>query len=163
MDPQRGEAYFNLGVLYKDFRAAKQADIKASQASYRTARQYFQEFLSKGGSASDKADAKDNIDGLRQGHEAARRVHEEHVNQSAAAQRRRGGTAAGGGAGSGGAAGGWQVAGIRTGKGSWRPSAGRVTLAAAMQIYWPETFLEPMPRAVVGTSVMSAAVAAPER
>jgi len=61
LDPQRGEAYFNLGVLYKDFRAAKQSDVKSSQASYRTARDYFQQFLSKDGSASDKADAKDNI------------------------------------------------------------------------------------------------------
>jgi tetratricopeptide (TPR) repeat protein len=61
LDEKRGEAFFNLGVLYKDFRAAKQSDLKASQQAYRTARDYFREFMNKQGSESDKAEAKGNI------------------------------------------------------------------------------------------------------
>ena len=61
LDPKRGDAYFNLGVLYKDFRAAKQSDLRASQQAYRTARDYFREFMSKDGSESDKSEAKGNI------------------------------------------------------------------------------------------------------
>jgi tetratricopeptide (TPR) repeat protein len=61
MDGRRGEAFYNLGVLYKDFRAAKQSDLKASQEAYRTARDYFKQFLDKGGKQDDVAEAKDNI------------------------------------------------------------------------------------------------------
>jgi tetratricopeptide (TPR) repeat protein len=61
MDGRRGEAFYNLGVLYKDFRAAKQSDLKASQDAYRTARDYFKQFLDKGGKPEDVAEAKDNI------------------------------------------------------------------------------------------------------
>ncbi|MBK7538091.1 MAG: tetratricopeptide repeat protein [Myxococcales bacterium] len=61
LDPKRGEAFFNLGVLYKDFRAAKQSDLRASQQAYRTARDYFREFLGKPGSEADKSEAKGNI------------------------------------------------------------------------------------------------------
>jgi tetratricopeptide (TPR) repeat protein len=61
LDDKRGEAFFNLGVLYKDFRAAKQSDLKASQQAYRTARDYFREFMNKQGAESDKTEAKGNI------------------------------------------------------------------------------------------------------
>lgn len=61
LDPQRGEAYFNLGVLYKDFRASKESDLKASKATYQTARGFFQDFLGKTASAEDKEEAKQNI------------------------------------------------------------------------------------------------------
>jgi tetratricopeptide (TPR) repeat protein len=61
LDGKRGEALFNLGVLYKDFKAAKQADLKLGQAAYRTARDYFKDFLTKTGTDSDKNEAKENI------------------------------------------------------------------------------------------------------
>jgi tetratricopeptide (TPR) repeat protein len=61
LDSARGEAYFNLGVLYKDFRASKEADLKASKATYQTARGFFQDFLGKTASADDKEEAKQNI------------------------------------------------------------------------------------------------------
>ena len=65
--PQRCDAYYNLGVLYKDFRANKQNDpdqvaaLRKSVAVYRQAKEFFQQFLSKGGSAADKAEAQENI------------------------------------------------------------------------------------------------------
>jgi tetratricopeptide (TPR) repeat protein len=61
LDKDRGEASFNLGVLYKDFKASKQSDLRASQAAYRTARDYFKEFLGKQGSEADKNEAKGNV------------------------------------------------------------------------------------------------------
>jgi tetratricopeptide (TPR) repeat protein len=61
LDGKRGEAFFNLGVLYKDFKASKQSDLRASQAAYRTARDYFKEFLSKQGTEADKNEAKGNV------------------------------------------------------------------------------------------------------
>ena len=67
IDSSRGDAYFNLGVLYKDFRAYKQNDpdqIKALQKGIdvsKQAKDFFQQFLSKTGSESDKAEAKANI------------------------------------------------------------------------------------------------------
>src|SRR5690606_30857530 len=67
IDPQRGDAYFNLGVLYKDFRANKQNDpdqIKALRMSvqvYKQAKEFFNQFLNKQGSQADKNEAKENI------------------------------------------------------------------------------------------------------
>jgi len=61
LDPKRGEAYFNLGVLYFAFRANKENDLKAQQTAYRTAKAFFQDFLSKDGSADDKQEAQENI------------------------------------------------------------------------------------------------------
>jgi tetratricopeptide (TPR) repeat protein len=67
IDPRRGDAYFNLGVLYKDFRATKQNDpdaIKALRMSvtvYKQAKDFFNQFLGKDGSQSDKDEAKENI------------------------------------------------------------------------------------------------------
>lgn len=62
LDGKRGESYFNLGVLYKDFRAAKENDLRASQTAYRTARDYFKEYLNKDGNPDDDAEAKANIE-----------------------------------------------------------------------------------------------------
>jgi tetratricopeptide (TPR) repeat protein len=61
LDSSRGEAYFNLGVLYKDFKASREADLKASKATYQTARGFFQDFLGKTASPEDKEEAKQNI------------------------------------------------------------------------------------------------------
>jgi tetratricopeptide (TPR) repeat protein len=61
LDPRRGEAYYNLGVLYKDFRANKQADLKASVVVYRQAKDFFNQFLDKSGSNEEKAEARENI------------------------------------------------------------------------------------------------------
>jgi tetratricopeptide (TPR) repeat protein len=67
LDPRRGDAYFNLGVLYKDFRANKVNDpdpikaLQGSQQMYRTAHDFFQQFLDKEGDAEDKTEAKNNI------------------------------------------------------------------------------------------------------
>lgn len=60
-EPKRGEAYFNLGVLYKDFRASKENDLTASQTAMRTALGFFKEFLSKEGAPEDKEEAAENI------------------------------------------------------------------------------------------------------
>jgi tetratricopeptide (TPR) repeat protein len=67
IDSQRGDAYYNLGVLYKDFRANKQNDpdqikaLRMSVAVYKQAKDFFNQFLGKSGSAEDKAEAKENI------------------------------------------------------------------------------------------------------
>lgn len=60
LDGRRGEAYYNLGVLYKDFKATKQ-EAQASIATYRTAQGYFRDFINKGGSAEDVAEAKEQV------------------------------------------------------------------------------------------------------
>lgn len=60
LEPKRGEAFYNLGVLYKDFRATKQ-EPQQSIATYRTAKQFFQEFLGKQGDEKDKAEAKEQV------------------------------------------------------------------------------------------------------
>lgn len=60
LDPKRGEAYYNLGVLYKDFRASKD-EMKASLATYQSAKEYFRQFLDKQGDPADVAEAKEQI------------------------------------------------------------------------------------------------------
>lgn len=61
-DSRRPEAYYNLGVLYKDFRANKASDLQGSIQMYLKAKDYFGQFLTKPGIASDdKEEAKDNI------------------------------------------------------------------------------------------------------
>jgi tetratricopeptide (TPR) repeat protein len=62
LDGKRGEAYFNLGVLYQDFRAAKQNDLKAAKDAYLKAKSYFQEFLKlKSNTKDDEVEAGENI------------------------------------------------------------------------------------------------------
>ena len=67
VNPQAGAAYFNMGVLYKDFRATKTNDpdpikaLQASQGVYKQAREFFQQFMDKDASPSDKQEAKNNI------------------------------------------------------------------------------------------------------
>jgi tetratricopeptide (TPR) repeat protein len=61
IDPRKGDAYYNLAVLYKDFRANKSADLAASITVYKTAKDYFQQFLEKDAETSDKAEAKEQI------------------------------------------------------------------------------------------------------
>jgi tetratricopeptide (TPR) repeat protein len=67
IDGSRGDAYYNMGVLYKDFRANKQNDpdqIKALEKSvqvYGQAKDFFQQFLNKQGADSDKKEAQENI------------------------------------------------------------------------------------------------------
>lgn len=62
VDSKRGEAYYNLGVLYKDFRANKASDLKESVTMYEKAKRYFNDFLGKSGiSGEDKEEAKANI------------------------------------------------------------------------------------------------------
>jgi tetratricopeptide (TPR) repeat protein len=62
LDPQRGEAFFDLGVLYKDFLAAKETDLTASSDRYKTAKDYFKQFLGKKGiKPADKEEAEENI------------------------------------------------------------------------------------------------------
>ena len=60
IDSQAGPAYYNLAVLYKDFR--KQADLNSAKQNYETARKYFREFISKQGiSKVDRDEAEENI------------------------------------------------------------------------------------------------------
>jgi tetratricopeptide (TPR) repeat protein len=61
LDPKRGEAYYNLAVLYKDFRASKQEDLRKAQDIYRSAKGFFNVFMSKTGDAADKAEAKEQV------------------------------------------------------------------------------------------------------
>jgi tetratricopeptide (TPR) repeat protein len=62
IDSKRGDAYFNLGVLYKGFRATKTGDdLKGSINMYRQAKDFFQQFIDKGGDPGDIAEAKENI------------------------------------------------------------------------------------------------------
>lgn len=62
MDSNRGAGHFNLGVLYKDFRANSSNDLKSSKAAYEQARKHFRTFMSKSdASKEDKQEAKDNI------------------------------------------------------------------------------------------------------
>jgi tetratricopeptide (TPR) repeat protein len=61
LDPRRGDAYYNLGVLYKDFRASKNSDLAASIATYRQAKDYFQQFMTMQGEQADKTEAKEQI------------------------------------------------------------------------------------------------------
>ena len=60
IDRKRGEAFYNLAVLYKDFRATKQPP-EQSLKTYETAKQYFQDFTSKQADPKDVAEAKEQI------------------------------------------------------------------------------------------------------
>lgn len=60
LDNKRGEAYYNLAVLYKDFKATKQ-DPAASIPTYNKAKEYFRQFVDKGGAADDVKEAKEQI------------------------------------------------------------------------------------------------------
>ena len=53
-------------VLYKDFRASKQDDLKASLGTYGQAKSFFQDFLGKTGDEDDKTEAKAQIASDRQ-------------------------------------------------------------------------------------------------
>jgi len=61
LDRKRGEAYYNLGVLYKDFRASKNTDLAAAIGTYKQAKDYFQQFMSLQGEQTDKTEAKEQI------------------------------------------------------------------------------------------------------
>jgi tetratricopeptide (TPR) repeat protein len=61
IDPKRGDAYYNLGVLYKDFRASKNSDLQASIATYRQAKEFFQQFMTMQVEQADKAEAKEQV------------------------------------------------------------------------------------------------------
>jgi len=63
LNGRRGEAVFNLGLLYKDFHASKAADENGAMAAYKSAKTYFTQYLGKSGlSKRDKKDAEDHID-----------------------------------------------------------------------------------------------------
>lgn len=61
LDSGRAEAYFNLGVLYKDFRANATQDLREAQKAYRTAALHFKQALAKGGNSL-KKEAQQNIE-----------------------------------------------------------------------------------------------------
>lgn len=60
IDSKRGESYYNLAVLYKDFRATKQ-EVKESIATYKTAKDYFKQFLAQPGEEANKQEAKEQV------------------------------------------------------------------------------------------------------
>jgi tetratricopeptide (TPR) repeat protein len=63
LDGARGEAYYNLGVLEKDFKATAVNDLKDSKVHYKKAQDYFEAFLQKSGTTpDDKAEAKNNVE-----------------------------------------------------------------------------------------------------
>jgi tetratricopeptide (TPR) repeat protein len=57
LDPRRGDAYYNLAILYKEFRSSKEDFI----ASYKQAKEYFQQFLTMQADQADKNEAKEQI------------------------------------------------------------------------------------------------------
>ena len=57
LDPKRGEAYYNLAILYKEFRSSKEDFV----ASYKKAKDYFQQFLTMQADQADKNEAKEQI------------------------------------------------------------------------------------------------------
>lgn len=57
LDPKRGDAYYNLAILYKEFRSSKEDFV----ASYKKAKDYFQQFLTMPGDQADKSEAKEQI------------------------------------------------------------------------------------------------------
>jgi tetratricopeptide (TPR) repeat protein len=62
VDAARPEAYFNMGVLYKDFRANATQDLRAAQGHYRTAIKYFQLAAGKPNIAAElERETRDNI------------------------------------------------------------------------------------------------------
>ena len=60
LDPKRGDAFYNLAVLYKDFKATKQGPAE-SLPTYNKAKDYFRQFLDKGGNPSDVTEAKAQV------------------------------------------------------------------------------------------------------
>lgn len=60
IDGRRGEAFYNLGVLYKDFRATKEQP-QESIVTYNTAKKYFQDFQTKKADPKDIAEAKEQV------------------------------------------------------------------------------------------------------
>jgi len=62
LNGQRGDAYFNLGVLWKDFRT-NDSDQKKNREAYKTARDYFRQYLAKSDAKGDKKkEAQDYIE-----------------------------------------------------------------------------------------------------
>lgn len=62
IDKQQAAAYFNLGVLYKDFRANSANGLEESKQAYIKARGYFRKYVSKPDATDEgKAETKDNI------------------------------------------------------------------------------------------------------
>jgi tetratricopeptide (TPR) repeat protein len=57
VDPRRGDAYYNLAILYKEFRSSKEDFI----ASYKKAKEYFQQFLTMQADQADKNEAREQI------------------------------------------------------------------------------------------------------
>jgi tetratricopeptide (TPR) repeat protein len=57
LEPRRGDAYYNLAILYKEFRSSKEDFV----ASYKQAKEYFQQFLTMQGDQADKNEAKEQI------------------------------------------------------------------------------------------------------
>lgn len=47
LDSGRGEAYFNMAVLFKDFRASKETQVDKVISLYNTSLKYFKEYLTK--------------------------------------------------------------------------------------------------------------------
>src|SRR5258706_10392890 len=61
LDGRQGDAYYNLGVLYKGFKATHTQDLPTSIKMYQQAKEYFQQFMDKDGDKADKDEAKNNI------------------------------------------------------------------------------------------------------
>jgi Tfp pilus assembly protein PilF len=62
LNKDRGDAYFNLGVLWKDFRT-NDPDQKKNREAYRTAKNFFKDYLTKADAKGDKKkDAQDYIE-----------------------------------------------------------------------------------------------------
>lgn len=59
--PERGDAYYNLGLLYKDFKTNAQ-DPKTNKDAFVKAKGFFNQYLSKQGAAEKREEAKDNIE-----------------------------------------------------------------------------------------------------
>jgi tetratricopeptide (TPR) repeat protein len=62
MSPERGDAYYNMGLLWKDFKTNSD-DPKTNKNAFIKAKGYFNQFMGKSDADSEKREeAKDNID-----------------------------------------------------------------------------------------------------
>jgi len=66
LDSSRGEAYFNMAVLYKDFRASKATQVDKVMGLYKTSLKYFRQFRTKKGiTKASKAETDESVEKIQ--------------------------------------------------------------------------------------------------
>jgi tetratricopeptide (TPR) repeat protein len=62
LDSRKPEAYFNLGLLYKDFYASQATDEGGAIGAFKKAREYFNQYVAKGVSKKAASEAQEHIE-----------------------------------------------------------------------------------------------------